>query len=91
VTCSADLQEAAIDLKPVLRTRVPDNECPATKESHERSVVGQDADLPVIGGRDDRVRLAVKHRGRRRDDRNVHHALASFRAFSTASSIPPTM
>jgi hypothetical protein len=86
-----DLKKAAIDLKPVLQTRMPDKKCPATKECHERSVIGQNADLPIEGGRDDRVRLAVKHRSIGRDDRNVHHALASFLAFSTASSMLPTM
>jgi hypothetical protein len=54
-------------------------------------VMRQDPDLPVECGCHHGIRIAVKHRGIRGDHSNVHHALAILRAFSTASSIPPTM
>jgi hypothetical protein len=86
-----DLKKTAVDLEPILGASTADHKSPAAQESHERCVMRQNADQPIKSWRDHRVRLAVKHRGIGRDHSNVHHALASFFAFSTASSIPPTM
>src|SRR6266511_910385 len=60
-----------------------------SQQRHERSVIRQDADLTVEGGRHDRIRFTVEHRRLGGDHRDLHHELASFLAFSTASSIPP--
>jgi hypothetical protein len=64
---------------------------PLAQQGHEWSMIGQDPDLAIERGRDDRVGVAVEHRGLRRDYRDPHHELASFFDFSTASSMPPTM
>jgi hypothetical protein len=86
-----DLQKSASNLEPVIGPTLPHDESSLAEQRHERSVVRQDADLAVVRGRDYRVRLAVKHGCFRRNHRDLHLALASLRAFSTASSIPPTM
>ena len=62
-----------------------------TEQGHEGGVMGQDAHLPVEGRRVHGVGLPIEDGRLRRDDRDPHHALAIFLAFSTASSMPPTM
>ncbi len=64
---------------------------PFAQEGHEWCMIGQDTDLTIERGRDDRVGVAVEHRGLGGDYRDPHHELASFLDFSTASSMPPTM
>ena len=54
-------------------------------------MVGQDADLAIVGGRREAIGLPVEDGRLRRDDRDAHHDVAIFLAFSTASSMPPTM
>jgi hypothetical protein len=85
------LQESAADREPPGATVLPDHQGAFAEERHERGVVRQDADLAIMGGDHDRIRRPIKHRRFRRDHRHMHQALASFFAFSTASSIEPTM
>ena len=54
-------------------------------------MAGKDTDFSVKRRRHDGVGVAVEHSRLGGDDRDPHHELASFLAFSTASSIPPTM
>jgi len=63
----------------------------SAEQSHEGCVARQNADLAVECRRGDRVRIAVEHSRLRGDDRDPHHELDSFLAFSTTSSIVPTM
>src|SRR6476661_2110079 len=86
-----DLQKPASNLEPVTGPALAHDEGSLAEQRHERSVVRQDADLAVVRGRDHRIGLAVKHGRLGRNHRDLHHALASLRAFSTASSMPPTM
>src|SRR6476646_4426943 len=86
-----DLKEPTANFEPAHRVRAPHRQRPLAQQRHERSVIRQDADLAVEGRRHDGVRFTVEHRGLRRDNRDLHHELASFLAFSTASSIAPTM
>jgi hypothetical protein len=86
-----DLEEPTTNREPVDGSGVPHRERPLAKQSHERCVIRQDADFAVESGRDHRVCFPVEHRRLGRDHRDLHHEFASFFAFSTASSIPPTM
>src|SRR5262249_10576285 len=61
---------------------------------HERRVIGQDADLAVGARRGHLTYLAVEELLLRRVDaqpQRIRHYAASFRAFSMASSMVPTM
>jgi hypothetical protein len=71
--------------------RAPHGQRPLAQQSHEGGMIGQDPDLAIERWGDDRVGVAVEHRGLRRDYCDSHHELASFFDFSTASSMPPTM
>ena len=86
-----DLEKPTPNREPPRSAGAPYGERPLSQERHERCVIWQDADFAVEGGRDDRVRFTVEHRRFGRDHRDLHHELASFLAFSTASSMPPTM
>ena len=86
-----NLQESAPYEKPTGALAAADDQGSLSHKCHERGMVRQNADLTVVRGRDDRVRLAVEHCRLGGDDRDSHHPLASFLAFSTASSMPPTM
>src|ERR1044071_5358732 len=86
-----DLEETTAHFEPIYRVRAPYGQRPLAQQRHERSVIRQDADLAVERRRHDGVRFTVEHRGLGRDNRDLHHELASFLAFSTASSMPPTM
>src|SRR5581483_672216 len=86
-----DLQEPAPHGEPGLAAAVPYGQGPPAEERHEGRVIGQDAHLTVERRGDDGVRVAVEHSRLRRDYRDSHHEPASFFAFSTASSIVPTM
>ena len=85
------LKESAADLEAAGAITLADDEIARTQKGHHRGVPWQDPDRPVIGRRPEGVGLTIKDGRIGRDDRDVHHALASFLAFSTASSIPPTM
>ena len=61
------------------------------KQRHEGRVARENADFAVVCRRNDGIRIAVEHSRFGRDDRNPHHELESFLAFSTASSIVPTI
>ena len=61
------------------------------QQRHEGRVARQNADFTVECRRGDGICFAVEHSRLRRDDRDPHHELESFLAFSTASSIVPTM
>src|SRR5689334_23043840 len=86
-----DLEEPSTNRESIHRVGPSDGQRPLAQERHERSMIRQNADLTVEGGRDDGVRFTVEHRGLRRDHSDLHHELASFFDFSTASSMPPTM
>jgi hypothetical protein len=86
-----NLKKPAPHKEPTGTIPATDYQASFSQQRHERGMVRQDADLTIEGGRDDRVRLAVEHSGFWRDDRDLHHPLASFLDFSTASSMPPTM
>jgi hypothetical protein len=88
---ASDLQESATHQK--LRNTAPAAylEGAAAQQRHERGVTGKDTNLTVKRRRHYGVGVAVEHSCLRGDDRDSHHEVASFLAFSTASSIPPTM
>jgi hypothetical protein len=88
---ASDLQETATHQK--LRNAAPaaDPQGAAAEQRHERRVPGKNTYFSVERRRHDGVGVAVEHSGLGGDDRDTHHALASFFAFSTASSMPPTM
>lgn len=86
-----DLQESATDGKRALPTGDPYQQGTLTEERHEWGVVRQDADLAVVGGYLKAFGLPVKDGAVRRNHRDAHHAAAILAAFSTASSMPPTM
>jgi hypothetical protein len=58
-----DLEKSALNGEPTHLTSPTNAQRPYAEERHERRVVRQDADLAIIGGRDDRVGLTVEHRG----------------------------
>ena len=86
-----DLEEPTANHKPTYSLGASYRERSLPQQRHERCVIRQDADLAIECGRNYRVRFTVEHRRLGRDHRDTHHALASFFAFSTASSMPPTM
>jgi hypothetical protein len=86
-----DLEESATNLESTGGPALPDRQHSLAEQGHERGMVRQDADLAVERGRNDCVRLSIEYRRFRRDNGDLHHDPASFFAFSTASSIPPTM
>src|SRR5512138_1515088 len=86
-----DLEEPTANFEPVHRICASHGQRSLAQQRHERCVIRQDADLAVEGRRHHGVRFTVEHRGLGRDNRDLHHELASFLAFSTASSMPPTM
>jgi len=86
-----DLEEPTANHETIQRLSASHRERSLPEQRHERCVIRQDADLAIERGRDDRVRFPVEHRRLGRDHRDLHHELASFFAFSTASSMPPTM
>jgi hypothetical protein len=57
-----DLEKSTSDCEPIGATSSPDGQCPGSQQRHEWGMIGQDADLAIIGGRDDRIRLTVEHR-----------------------------
>jgi hypothetical protein len=54
-------------------------------------MAGKDTDFSVERRCHNGISVAVEHSRLGGNDRDSHHELASFLAFSTASSIPPTM
>ena len=86
-----DLEKATADAEAPGGSSLPDDQRAGPEERHERGVARQDADLPIERRSDYGIGFAVKHRRFGRNHRDMHHELASFCAFSTASSIPPTM
>src|SRR5262249_8376519 len=86
-----DLKKSALNQESARALTPANAKPPLSEQGHERSVIRQYSDFAVERGRDDRVRVAVEHSRFRRDDRDLHHELASFLDFSTASSMPPTM
>jgi hypothetical protein len=86
-----DLEKPAPNEESAHALATADHELAFSQECHERSVIRQYAHFPIERRCDDRVRFAVEHTRFRADDRDLHHELASFLAFSTASSMPPTM
>jgi hypothetical protein len=58
-----DLEKSALDGEPTHLTSPTNAQRTCTEERHERSVIRQDTDLAIIGGRDHRVGLTVEHRG----------------------------
>jgi hypothetical protein len=57
-----DLEKATFDGEPTHATCPTNDQCACAEKRHERSVIRQDADLAVEGGRDYRVGLTVEHR-----------------------------
>jgi hypothetical protein len=57
-----DLEKATFDGESTHLTTPTDAQRTCTEERHERRVIRQDADLPIEGGRDYRVRFTVEHR-----------------------------
>jgi hypothetical protein len=86
-----DLEEPTSHCKPGHAPAVPNRERALAKQGHEWRVVGKDPHLSIERRRRDGIRVAVEDSRLRGDDRDSHHALASFLAFSTTSSMPPTM
>jgi hypothetical protein len=86
-----DLEKTAADREASHGCRASNGEHPLAEQRHERRVVRQNPHLAVERRRDNRVGIAVEHSGLGGNNRDSHHELASFFAFSTASSIPPTM
>ena len=86
-----DLEKPAANAEAPRGPSLPDDQRAGPEERHERGVARQDADLPVERRSDYGIGFAVKHRRFGRNHCDMHHELASFCAFSTASSIPPTM
>lgn len=86
-----DLEEPTSHCKAGHALCLPNPERALPEQGHEWRVVGKNPHLPVERRRRDGIRIAVEDSRLRRDDRDSHHALASFLAFSTTSSIPPTM
>jgi hypothetical protein len=85
------LEKATIHMELVLVFSGAHGKDTRSEQGHEGRMMGQNTHLAVVGRRIDRVGLAVKDGSFWRDDRDPHHALAIFLAFSTTSSIPPTM
>lgn len=85
------LKKPTLDREFVDGTAASHSQATIAEQSHEGCVAGQNPDLAVECGRSDGIRIAVEHSRLRRDDRDPHHELESFLAFSTASSIVPTM
>src|SRR6266850_1770292 len=85
------LEETAPHGEAEVALRASHGETPLTEERGERGVPRKDTYLPVNRGSHDGAGVAIEHRRLGGNYCDVHHALASFLAFSTASSIPPTM
>jgi hypothetical protein len=88
---ASDLQKPTSHQKFGDAAFAPHLESAAAEQRHERRMAGKDADFTVKRRRYHSVGVAVEHSRLRGDDRDSHHELASFLAFSTASSMPPTM
>ena len=86
-----DLEKSTANHESTHRLGAPHRERALPQKCHERCVIRQDTDLAVEGGRYDRVRFTVEHSRFGGNHRDMHHELASFLAFSTASSMPPTI
>ena len=85
------LKETTIYLELMLLFSSAHRKHTRAKQGHEGSMMGQDAHLAIIRRRIHRVGFPIEDGRFGRDDRDPHHVLAIFLAFSTASSIPPTM
>ena len=88
---SYHLQETAADGERTLPAGDPHLQGTLAEERHEWGMVRQDAHLAIVRGHLEAFSLPVKDASVRRNDRDTHHDVAIFLAFSTASSIPPTM
>ena len=88
---ASDLKESATHQKSCGAAPAAHREGAATEQRHERRVAGKDTDFAVERRRHYGVGVAVEHSRLGGNDRDSHHEAASFLAFSTASSIPPTM
>jgi len=88
---ACDLEETATHQKLRNAAGAANPEGTAAKQCHERRVPGKNTHFSVKRRRHDGVGIGVEHSRLGGDDRDTHHELASFLAFSTASSMPPTM
>lgn len=88
---ASDLEKTATHQKLRNAASAADPKGAAAKQCHERGVPGKNTYFSVKRRRYHGVGVAVEHSRLGGDDRDTHHALASFLAFSTASSMPPTM
>jgi hypothetical protein len=57
------LKKSTPDGKAIIPFRATHGQRSFTQQSHQRRVIGQNADLTIEGGRDDCVGIPVEHRG----------------------------
>lgn len=86
-----DLEKSTSHREPRDSVRRTHRKGALAEKRHERRVVREYTNLAVEGRCRHGIRLPVEDSRLRRNDRDSHHDPASFFAFSTTSSIPPTI